>query len=168
MAKIPHFEAGQRRLSAAHLNRLVDVCNAFLGLTGDGVIEISHVGTGATARVNPNRLAEKLSKRKHVIPCLVTKDGGVAGSSSTECSYTYTVKDLDDATVLRQNAYVAATGMTPEKPRHHNCAYWYAGEARDAPGGATSRYAIACRASDGTLKLLVAFGETPKTEECWE
>jgi len=90
---------------------------------------------------------------------LVTKDGGVAGDASTECSYTYTVKKLNDSTEL-------GTEVTPEAPRLHYVAYWYAGETRTgATGDTTSRYGLACYAS-GSLVLLYAFGEIPKEDAC--
>ena len=84
--------------------------------------------------------------------CLVTKDGGAAGDAGTTCSWTYTVKALDDSTVL-------ASGVTPEANRWPNCAYVYAGQ------GSASRYALA--AYDGaTLKLLVCYGEVQSTTVC--
>ncbi len=98
---------------------------------------------------------------------LVTQDGGVAGSKTAECTYTYTVKALDDATTLRKNnAGDLATGMTPERPRYHYVEYWYAGETRTAPATATSRYGEACYDSNGDLHLLVAYGEIDKDTAC--
>lgn len=99
------------------------------------------------------------STANDVFPVLVTKDGGVAGSDTTECTYTYIVKLLDDTTVL-------ATTVTPETPRLHYCGYWYAGETRTAPAAATSRYAIACYDTSGNLKLLQCFGEIGKDNDC--
>ena len=98
---------------------------------------------------------------------MVTKDGGVAGDDDQECTYTYTVKELDDSTVLRKNtAGDAATGMTPQTPRLHYCSYYHAGESRAAPSGYTSRYALACRAANGDLKLLICCGEIAKEDTC--
>lgn len=98
---------------------------------------------------------------------LVTKDAGDAGSDSAECTYTYTVKALDDSTTLRKNtAGDLATGMTPERPRYHYVEYWYAGETRTAPAVATSRYGLAAYDADGDLHLLVAYGEIDKDTAC--
>jgi len=100
-------------------------------------------------------------------PVMVTKDGGVVGSDSTECTWTYTVKELDDTTILRKNtAGGAATAITPQTPRLHYCAYWYAGETRTAPAAATSRYGLACRAANGDLTLLVCYGEIATDDVC--
>ena len=100
-------------------------------------------------------------------PVMVTKDGGVVGSDSTECTWTYTVKELDDTTILRKNTTGdAATAITPETPRLHYCAYWYAGETRTAPAAATSRYGLACRAANGDLTLLVCYGEIATDDVC--
>ena len=86
---------------------------------------------------------------------LLTQDGGDTGADDEECTYTYEVRALDDYTVLD-------TDVTPETPRLHFCAYWYAGETRTAPAVATSRYGLACLDSTGTLRLLVAYGEIAK------
>ena len=93
------------------------------------------------------------------VPFVVTvvKDGGSAGSDEEECSYTYTVTDMDGSEL--------GTGITPQKPRYHYVAYWYAGETRTAPATATSTYGLACY--DGTtLVLLVAYGEIAKDDAC--
>jgi len=110
---------------------------------------------------------------------LVTKDAGDSGGAAAECTWTYTVKELDDSTVLEKNvAGDAATGMTPQVPRLHYVAYWYAGETRTdvSPLVATSRLALACRLSTadkpvtgdlgGDLRLLICFGEMPKSSGC--
>lgn len=98
---------------------------------------------------------------------LVTKDGGSGGGGSSECTWTYTVKELDDSTILVKNsAGDPATSMTPETPRFHYTEYWYAGETRTAPAGATSRYAFVAYGVNGVLHLLVCFGEIPKDEVC--
>lgn len=98
---------------------------------------------------------------------LVTMDGGDVGSETAECTYTYTVKALDDSTILRKNnAGDNATGMTPEVPRLHYVGYWYAGETRTAPAVATSRYGLACYDADGDLHLLICYGEIGKDNPC--
>jgi len=93
-----------------------------------------------------------------VFPVLVTKDGGASGDESSECTWTYTVKQLDDETVL-------ATAMTPQVPRLHYVGYYYAGELRPAPFAYTSRYGLACY-NGPTLILLVCFGEIGKDGGC--
>ena len=93
---------------------------------------------------------------------LVTQDGGNDGDpdTTTECAWTYEVRDLDDTTVL-------ATDVTPETPRMHYAHYWYAGETRTgATGDTTSRYGLACYDSDGDLHLLVAYGEILEETVC--
>jgi len=89
---------------------------------------------------------------------LVTKDGGAAGSDSTECSYTYTVKALDDSTVL-------AEAQLPQVPRYHYVEYWYAGEDRGGDLGETSRLALAAE-YNGAITLLICFGEIAKDDAC--
>ena len=133
----------------------------------------------ALARTRPSAIEPSYDRPPAIMPeapvplqnrpfaVLVTKDGGVAGSESTECTYTYTVKALDDATTLRKNAAGDnATGMTPEVPLLHYVAYWYAGETRTAPAVATSRYALACYDNDGDLHLLICYGEIGKDDAC--
>ncbi len=90
--------------------------------------------------------------------CLVTKDGGSAGSDSTNCSYTYTAKDIDDSTVL-------GSSLTPLQPRSYNAEYWYAGEDRGS-SAYTTRYAIAFYDLSGSIKLLSVPGEYMKDTEC--
>lgn len=88
----------------------------------------------------------------------VTKDGsGVSGSASADCTYTYTVKDLAGVTL--------GAALTPQTPRLHYVAYWYAGETRTAPAVATSIYGLACWDAD-TLVLLHCFGEIAKDDPC--
>jgi len=46
-----------------------------------------------------------------VVPVLLTKDGGSAGNSTTQCSWTYTIKDITDTDTI-------ATAVTPAHQRH--------------------------------------------------
>jgi hypothetical protein len=87
----------------------------------------------------------------------VTKDGGVSGDAATECTWTYTVKDLAGNTL--------GTTMTPQVPRLHFTAYWYAGETRTLPNVATSIYGLAAM-DGGTTLLLQCFGEIGKDDAC--
>jgi hypothetical protein len=53
-----------------------------------------------------------------VFAVYTVNDGGVAGDTSTTCTFTYTVYDLDKETILDKNADgEQATLMTPEKSR---------------------------------------------------
>ncbi|MBE3133087.1 MAG: hypothetical protein IMZ55_06415 [Acidobacteria bacterium] len=127
---------------------------AFLtsGASGPAQILWKEAGTGLKWAVV--RLGTKTSEPFTV---KVEKDGGVAGDDATECSYTYTVKDLSGNTL--------DTTVTPETPRLHYTAYWYAGETRTLPNVATSVYGLACW--DGaTLVLLQCFGEVAKDDAC--
>ena len=94
-----------------------------------------------------------------VFPVMLTKYDGNPGGAAQECSYRYTVKDITETDTL-------ATAVTPETPRLHYCAYWYAGETRDAPAVATSRRGLAYYDEDGTLILSRADGEIGKNNVC--
>ena len=78
----------------------------------------------------------------------VVTDGGSAGSSSTNCSYTYTVKDLRGNTL--------ATAKTPYRPRYEKTAYIVAPE---------NSYGLAL-IDNGSLTLLVCFQEIEQTDAC--
>ena len=78
---------------------------------------------------------------------LVTKDGGVAGDAATDCTFTYTVKDLLGAEL--------ATALSPLRPRFAHTEYVEPGA--DSPG-------IAWYDADGDLQLLEAVEEVPKTD----
>jgi len=118
---------------------------------------------------HPVRIGQGVSTVGAVIGALVTVDGGAAGGEDSECTWTYTVKTLDDSRVLKKNvAGDAATGMTPERPRYHFTEYWYAGETRTAPAVATSRYATILYLADGTLILLDCLGEIAVDFDCAE
>jgi len=53
--------------------------------------------------------ANELPIVESAIPVKVTMDGGVGGSASTDCSYTYSVDD--------ENGNKIAEDMTPQTPR---------------------------------------------------
>lgn len=80
-----------------------------------------------------------------LFPVLVTQSGGAAGSSSTTCSFTYTVKDLGGTQI--------GTGLTPARPRFANVEY-------ETPGA--DSYGLAFTKADGTLQLYEAVEERPK------
>ena len=80
----------------------------------------------------------------------LTKDGGAAGGSSSTCTYTYTVKTLDNATTL-------GTLKTPAAARLVNCAYLYAGEGGSSTLGLWETT---------TATLLAAVGERPDIDNC--
>ena len=92
-------------------------------------------------------------------PVMLSQDGGVSGGAAAECTWTYEVRMLDDATVLGED-------ITPEKPRYHFTEYYYAGETRAAPATATSELGLACYDNSGNLKLLIAYGEIAKEDTC--
>jgi len=82
----------------------------------------------------------------------VTKDGGVAGEDGTTCTYTYTLKALDQSVTLAEE-------VGPTKARLAETTYLYAGE------GGSSQIGLAGW-SGSNLILLEAFGERPDTTEC--
>jgi len=157
-------------------NQYADVedghCGELLGgLSGTAQILWKEDGTGVKWAVlrlgNPSQPS--------TFPALVTKDGGDAGNGDlfqgdlADCSYTYTVKTLDDQTTLKKDANGnPAVNMVPERARYRNTAYWYAGEFRGRPNvnDYTSRYALAARTPDGTLLLLDCYGEIAKDQAC--
>jgi hypothetical protein len=81
----------------------------------------------------------------------VSKDGGVAGTDATNCTWTYTVKTLGGTTM--------ETTISPEQARYPNTTYLQAGT------GGRSEYAIAQYVS-GTLKLIWVPGEIADTSTC--
>jgi hypothetical protein len=81
----------------------------------------------------------------------VEKDGGVAGDDETDCSFTYTVKDIYGATL--------DTEVSPEQSRYPETAYLEAG-ADDQ-----SAYGIAGYDEDGNL-LLLSIDEIADSSEC--
>jgi len=157
-------------------NQYADVedgqCGELLGgLSGTAQILWKEEGTGVKWAVlrlgNPSQPSTFLA--------LVTKDGGDAGNGDifqgdlADCSYTYTVKTLDDQTILKKDANGnPAVNMVPERARYRNTEYWYAGEFRGRPNvnDYTSRYALVARTPDGTLLLLDCYGEIAKDQDC--
>jgi hypothetical protein len=89
---------------------------------------------------------------EETIPVLCTVDGGVAGSASTTCTLTYSLKRVSGGT----GGAVIATGKTPKRTRYGNCEY-------DSP--AADSYGIACYDDTGTIQLLDVFAEKPKGDE---
>ena len=177
---VKDFTGGKAKLRA-HLNELVAQLNSILDITGDGLIQVARAGRGWALRLNVDSLLARIPHTvpANVFPVIVTKDAGVSGGAAAECTWTYTVKALDDSATLKKNAAGdSATGMTPQVPRLHYVAYWYAGETRTdvSPNVATSRLALACRLNTankpvsgdlgGDLRLLICFGEMPKSDVC--
>lgn len=78
----------------------------------------------------------------------VEKDGGVAGSPSTNCTFTYTITDLAGTEL--------ATGLTPHRSRHADCIY------TQAPNGSRGW----AEWVDGAWVLLVAFQEIENSGDC--
>lgn len=92
-----------------------------------------------------------LLPRAGPIVVTVAKTAGVSGNAATQCSYVYTVTDLA--------GNQCGTEMTPEQARTDVGAYYYAGEGDRSDLGLAMKVA-------GVWKLLVAFGEVPKTSVC--
>ena len=80
-------------------------------------------------------------------PVTVTKDGGEAGDASTDCSFTYTVKDLA--------SFELETALTPECGRLPKTEY--AEPGADSP-------AVADRDTSGSPHLYHVAGEVPVTK----
>ena len=78
----------------------------------------------------------------------VVKDGGVAGSASTNCTWTYTISTLSDVEL--------ETGLTPHRSRYANTIYTQAPD--DSYGQAVK--------IDGNWVLLVAWQEIEQTSTC--
>jgi len=83
----------------------------------------------------------------HTFGVKVTKDGGSAGNKTTQCSFTYTVKDLAGNTL--------ATAKSPSRPRPLK-------GAMDPP--ADNSYGLAFY--DGSTLVLWDAGETLDVEAC--
>lgn len=133
-----------------------------------GLVASIAVGTILMGRVMPlldGTLAMLFGPVQGVGLYQVSRDGGVAGDKTTDCTWTYTVMNLVGTTVKKDSAGNDAVLMTPATSRLHFVAYWYAGQNRGAPLGLTSNYALA--AYDGSdLILLTCFGEIGKEEIC--
>lgn len=84
------------------------------------------------------------------VPQVVTvyKDGGAAGSASTSCTWTYTIKNLAGSTL--------DTLLSPHRPRFTNTIY------TQAPDGS---YGLAVKITGGWV-LLVALQEIEQTDTC--
>ncbi|MBN2585013.1 MAG: hypothetical protein JXL80_18270 [Planctomycetes bacterium] len=82
-----------------------------------------------------------------LFPVLVTKDGGSAGDADTDCSFTYTVKDLA--------GFELETALAPECGRLPKTEY--SEPSADSP-------AVAYRDSAGDLHLYHVAGELPVTK----
>lgn len=80
----------------------------------------------------------------------VTVDGGSAGGSGANCTFTYSIK-------LRGDSEVLDTTVTPERPRM--AGVQYATPAANSIG-------LAFFDDDGVLKLIQAIEEIPLTETC--
>jgi len=90
-----------------------------------------------------------VAPRWHPFMVLLTKDGGSAGSDAATCSFTYTVKSLQE--------HELATGKTPKRPRLTNVEYEQ--PSADSPG-------LAYYDADGNLQLYEAVEEFPKETTC--
>lgn len=98
----------------------------------------------------------------------VTQAGGAAGGGGVDCTWTYTVKELNDSTTARLNSDGdPATAMTPEYARIAGLPYDYAGQSLGgSPETFLSRLALCERSPDGVLHLLLPLGERPNLSDC--
>jgi len=117
------------------------------------LVEVGDDGGYAAEWEDLNVAGRCWSQRDATFAVQVEKDGGVAGDAdtSTDCSYTYTVNDMDGNEL--------ATGITPQVARYGSAEYAYAGE------GGSSTYGVATW-NDSTLLLLSLPGEYLKSTVC--
>jgi len=115
------------------------------GLSGAAFILWKESGTGEKWAVV--KLGVPSDPFGSLFAVLVTKDGGVAGDAATDCTFTYTVKDLLGAEL--------ATALSPLRPRFAHTEYVEPGA--DSPG-------VAWYDAQGDLHLLEAVEEVPKTD----
>jgi hypothetical protein len=94
----------------------------------------------------------------------VELDGGIAGSASASCTFTYTIYSLDGKQL--------ATGLTPERARYPNTTYFAGGETGEGSGSGgsgsgagKSNWGLAC-VIDGAYVLLDVYGEIADTSVC--
>ena len=163
MNKLRHISSNRAIVSARDLRRQAQAAGAYLNSSAPNAIGGGGGGFASRRGPTPGSATQPFF-------VLVSKDSGSDGDpdTTTECTWKYEVRDLDDSTVLPKNAAGAlATGITPETPRMHYAHYWYAGETRTgATGDTTSRYGLACYDIDGDLHLLICFGEILEETVC--
>ena len=89
------------------LNEIAEAASAFLGMT---------LGPGLVGQIGPDGASIATldetgggSGSSGLFPVLVRKDGGVEGSKTTRCTFTYTVWDISGKEL--------GTGMSPMKNR---------------------------------------------------
>lgn len=135
------------RVVASNLSELVSNSHQVAVDTPIIVYEIDDNGSPSTDRF----VFEK--GFSGIFPVKVVKDGGVAGSPTTTCTFTYTLKDLAGTTIKKNPAGDNATSMTPLRPRYANCEY-------DQP--ADDSYGKAFFDASGNLQLYECVQEKPK------
>ena len=139
--------------------------SAMVGRSGGAGMRMPRLAAGGIVGGEPDNLPARLAPGgegagTRTFAVMVTKDGGVSGGAAAECTYTYTVKNLAEDVTL-------GTLVTPQVPRLHFCAYWFAGETRTAPAVATSRRGLAYYDENGTLILQHVPGEIGKEGPIW-
>jgi hypothetical protein len=103
-------------------------------------LELTNTGAGMAISLKRTQ--------QYCIPVRCTQTGGVAGNQTTMCSFTYTVKRLDNSTTIATGVAVADNGN------------------RKTIGAYTAgTYGIAFREPDGTWKLLYV-SEKPAGAAC--
>lgn len=117
--QLPMFRGGPPELRDK-LNRIAEFVNAALQISGDdNYINVNHSPLGGMIiSLNVHALATLI--RPHAqpgfFPVVVALDGGSAGTATTQCTFTYTLKDFL-GNVLNKGNGSPATGMTPKRPR---------------------------------------------------
>ncbi len=98
------------------INQSIKQTNQLETLRGDEqFITVRKGPGGATVALNINNVLARIPKAPlGLFVVTVLEDGGAAGDASTQCSFTYTVKDILGNTMQKNATGTAATGMTPE------------------------------------------------------
>lgn len=119
-----------------------------LSVKGEGVF-FKNTPDGATISIGTKKDgADGVEVRYRVYVLFVTNDGGSAGSSTTDCTLTYTLKNGAGTTL--------GTGRTPLKPRYLNPKFCeYTVPAADSIG-------YGYRDASGNWQLIEAVQEQPK------
>lgn len=134
MNEYPIFSSGGAgKLRWFHMNRLID-----------DVTRLKRLVRALESKIRKRREPRKWA----TIPVLVTQTGGSAGNLTTQCSFTYTVKNRQGTTLL--------TGAAQIRPRPSVGAM--VAQSADSIG-------IALYDETGTLVLWDA-GEVPDPEGC--
>ena len=67
MEHIRDFKSGQQSISAQHINRMVDACNAVNNIIGDGYVTAVHTSNGLSLGLNIDKLLERMPKLQNAV-----------------------------------------------------------------------------------------------------